>query len=125
MAASIILVGYASAKRLMGLRAQLSITETVWIIESGPAQVDLFPTAPRNNWPRKLLTLGDSGQKYIERTRGTAGINAEPSCRRQAIFGTLATTRFAQNPRKIPNAVHICQLITRAPRIAAGEFSAA
>lgn len=38
---------------------------------------------------------------------------------------TLYTAKLAQNPRKMPNAVHICQDMTRAPRILAGEFSAA
>jgi hypothetical protein len=32
---------------------------------------------------------------------------------------------LAQKPRKIPKAVHICHDITSAPRILAGEFSAA
>lgn len=75
--------------------------------------------------------------------RGTAGINADPSCKRQAIFPVFSTTRFAADPRNIPKAVKSCQLITTAPLrcgyplsttslmcaathlIGAGEFSAA
>ena len=34
------------------------------------------------------------------------------------------TARLAQVPKKIPNAVHICQHMTKPPRIDAGAFSA-
>ena len=43
----------------------------------------------------------------------------------QAMSPTLPTTKFAVTPRRIPKAVHICQVMTKAPRIAAGLFSAA
>ena len=58
-------------------------------------------------------------------TSGTAGMKAEPSWRRHAIFPTLYTARLAQNPRKMPKAVHNCQGMTKPPRILAGTFSAA
>lgn len=51
-------------------------------------------------------------------------MNAEPNCNRHAISPTSLTARFAQVPRKMPNAVHTCQLITRPPRTLVGEFSA-
>ena len=50
---------------------------------------------------------------------------ADPICRRHVMGPACMTARFAQRPRKIPNAVHICQLITNAPRIDAGAHSAA
>jgi hypothetical protein len=56
---------------------------------------------------------------------GTAGMKAEPIWRRHAISPTWYTARLAQKPRKIPKAVHICHDMTSAPRILAGEFSAA
>ena len=65
------------------------------------------------------------GQKKMPRARGTAGMKADPSCKRQAIFPVFSTITLAANPIKIPNAVHNCQPMTRAPRIWAGEFSAA
>lgn len=70
-------------------------------------------------------------------------MKALPNWSRHEIAPVLPTMRFAQVPRQIPNAVHnsshnvlVCnqavilwaysrQLMTRAPRIAAGEFSAA
>ena len=58
-------------------------------------------------------------------TSGTAGMKAEPNCKRHVIAPALMTAKLAEKPKKIPNAVHICQDITRAPRIAAGQFSAA
>lgn len=75
-----------------------------------------------------------------------AGMNAEPSCRRQAMTGILNSTRLAAKPKKIPSsklrdqrigwhlvrktasspkAVHSCHDMTRPPRIEAGVFSAA
>lgn len=52
-------------------------------------------------------------------------MKADPICSLQAISPTEYTARLAQNPRKMPKAVHICQDMTRAPRILAGLFSAA
>ena len=76
--------------------------------------------------------------------RGTAGINAEASCKRQAILPAFSTITLAANPTNMPKAVQSCQpsctscefcgfpvgfsrllTITSAPRIWAGEFSAA
>ena len=76
--------------------------------------------------------------------RGTAGMNADPSCSRQVIRpascgsaggfdavcgymhdGHTLTTALAQNPMKIPKAVQSCHPMTRAPRIRAGAISAA
>lgn len=67
---------------------------------------------------------GDSGQNQIPKTNGTAGINAEPNCKRHAILPTSLTARFAVVPRKMPKAVQTCQDMTRPPRMFAGEFSA-
>lgn len=90
--------------------------------------------------------MGLPGQKKIPAASGTAGMKAEASCFLQSV--TMTTMAFsvmfirqymqehsihapkvhsplAQNPKKIPNAVQSCQLMTNAPRIAAGEFSAA
>jgi hypothetical protein len=58
-------------------------------------------------------------------SKGMAGMNAEPSWRRQAISGILKRIKLAAKPRKIPKAVHNCHDITKPPRIAAGVFSAA
>jgi hypothetical protein len=55
--------------------------------------------------------------------RGTAGMNAEPSCKRHDSAPVSLTARLARKPRTCPKAVHICQDITRAPRIEAGAFS--
>ena len=84
---------------------------------------------------------GDSGQKKIKTARGTAGMNADPSWSLHAIGPTSLTTALAlrfsmfpdglskglthAKPKKIPNAVHNCQPMTRAPRILAGLISAA
>lgn len=55
----------------------------------------------------------------MSRASGTAGMKAEPSCNRHAMSPTLPTAKLAAVPAKIPKAVYICQLITRAPRIGA------
>jgi hypothetical protein len=60
----------------------------------------------------------------ISRTRGTAGINALPKSRRQAIFPMSFTARFAHVPRKMPKAVQICHVMTNPPRMLAGDTSA-
>jgi hypothetical protein len=65
------------------------------------------------------------GQKKIPTVSGIAGKKAEPICRRHAMAPTSFTARFAQNPKRIPKAVHICHDITNAPRILVGAFSAA
>ena len=70
-------------------------------------------------------------------------MNADPSCKRQAILPVWYNARFAENPlrismsaatrekqqapthMKIPKATHSCQPITSPPRIEAGQFSAA
>ena len=74
--------------------------------------------------------------------RGIAGIAAEPNCSRHTIAPVFHTSKLADTPlnsefsklhhaqrgaayKNIPNATHICQHITSAPRIDAGEFSAA
>lgn len=76
--------------------------------------------------------------------KGTAGMNADPICSRQAMFPTWYMARFAVKPlvnpglvtaflqllsfnayMKIPKATHNCHPITKLPRIDAGEFSAA
>jgi len=64
------------------------------------------------------------GQKYTPTSSGSAGIRALPSCKRHEILPVSLTAKFAQVPKKIPNAVHICHVMTKAPRIEAGEFSA-
>ena len=69
--------------------------------------------------------LGDSGQKKMNRIRGIAGIKADPSCNRQAFFPVCTIVKFAHVPKKIPNAVQSCHDMTKAPRMAAGAFSAA
>jgi hypothetical protein len=68
--------------------------------------------------------LGDSGQNQIPKTKGTAGMKAEPNCKRHAILPTSLTIRFAVVPRKMPKAVQTCHDMTRPPRMLAGEFSA-
>ena len=67
---------------------------------------------------------GDSGQNQIPSTNGTAGMKAEPSCKRHAILPTSLTMRFAVVPRKMPKAVQTCQDMTKPPRMFAGAFSA-
>jgi hypothetical protein len=52
-------------------------------------------------------------------------MKAEPNCNLQAMAPVSLTTRLATVPRKIPKAVHNCHVITSAPRIVAGAFSAA
>src|SRR5271154_2959984 len=74
--------------------------------------------------PFLMYHLGDSGQKYTPAQSGTAGINAEPNWSLHEIAPVSFTARLAQVPKKIPNAVHICQHITRPPRTEAGAFSA-
>jgi len=57
---------------------------------------------------------------------GTAGMNAEPSWYRQtSCSGKTKATTLATKPKNIPKAVQNCQVMVRAPRILAGEFSAA
>ena len=53
------------------------------------------------------------------------GRKADPSSSLQAILPAPCNAKLAQKPRKMPKATHICQLITRPPRIEAGTFSAA
>jgi hypothetical protein len=45
------------------------------------------------------------GQKKMPMAKGTAGINAEPSCKRQAILPVFSTITLAANPMKMPKAV--------------------
>ena len=74
-------------------------------------------------------------------------MNAEPSCKRQAILPVWYNARFAEKPlcirtsaidlqqtckksypmtnMNIPKATHSCQPMTSPPRMDAGEFSAA
>lgn len=66
-----------------------------------------------------------SGQKNTPIRRGKAGSRAEPNCSLQAILPVSFTARLATVPRKMPKAVHNCHVMTRAPRIEAGAFSAA
>ena len=84
-----------------------------------------FISVPTIQLDLLMYQRGDSGQKKIPINSGIAGSIADPSCNLQAIFPVCATAKLAHVPRKIPKAVHNCQDITRAPRIEAGEFSAA
>ena len=70
-------------------------------------------------------------------------MNADPSSKRHAIFGTWYSARLAEEPlsiasqqkrqlepitlthKKIPKATQSCQPMTKLPLIEAGEFSAA
>lgn len=65
-----------------------------------------------------------SGQKKMPMTKGTAGMKAEPSWRRQAMPPVSLMARFAHVPRKMPKAVQTCQVITNPPRMLVGAFSA-
>lgn len=53
----------------------------------------------------QIHSLHIPGQKSMPRANGTAGMNAERSCRHQAIVPVFSTIMFAAKPRKIPNAV--------------------
>lgn len=53
-----------------------------------------------------MYQRGDSGQKKIRIMRGMAGMKALPNWSRHEMAPVLPTTRFAQVPRQIPNAVH-------------------
>ena len=79
----------------------------------------------------------------MPRSSGTAGMNADPSCKRQAFFPIWYRARLADAPlsiwsqqeqfpehisysdKKIPKATHSCHPMTRLPLMEAGEFSAA
>lgn len=52
-------------------------------------------------------------------------MNADPSCKRHAIFLIWNIARLADEPRKIPKATHSCHPMTKLPLMEAGEFSAA
>lgn len=83
------------------------------------------------------------GHRYIPMSNGTAGMNADPSCNRHAIFPTWYTARLADEPLSIPSQrkrrpgiisksnmnipkeTHSCQPMTKLPLMEAGEFSAA
>lgn len=71
-----------------------------------------------------MYQRGDSGQKYTLKSKGTAGIKAEPNYNRHAMVPVFLTMRLAAKPRKMPNAVQSCQHMTRPPRMDAGTVSA-
>lgn len=54
-----------------------------------------------------MYHLGDSGQNHIPITRGTAGMKALPSWRRQEISPVPETARLAEKPRNMPNAADV------------------
>lgn len=66
-----------------------------------------------------------SGHMKININKGMAGIIADPSWSLQVIFPASMTARLAERPAKMPNATQSCQDIVNAPRIGAGEHSAA
>ncbi len=72
----------------------------------------------------KTTTTYLSGQKNIPIASGTAGIKAEPNCRRHDILPVSFTARFAHVPRNIPKTVQTNQELARPPRIEVGLFSA-
>lgn len=64
---------------------------------------------------------GDSGQKKTPISSGSAGIKADPNWSRHEIFPVSLTTKLATVPRKMPNAVQSCHVMTRAPRMLAAS----
>jgi hypothetical protein len=100
------------------------------------------------SYPSAMQFRHHLGFYILHLPRGMAGMNADPSCNRQAIVPTLYTAKLAEVPNRIPverrvqvslvsqtsnwvpflslvpKAVHICQDMTKPPRIIVGAFSA-